>query len=89
MPAPHATSTPTDTAPDTTGRTIPLSALIQLIVGTALLVAAAAALPRLSGWADDHGTIVVFLAFFLLMSLAGRWFWAGIDTLIAAVKGHR
>lgn len=32
------------------------------------------------------GQISVFLAFFLLMSLAGRWFWAGCDAIIGRLR---
>ncbi|MDV6277811.1 hypothetical protein R3Q06_30415 [Rhodococcus erythropolis] len=58
-------------------------AVIATVFGLALLIAAFAVIGRLGGWAADYGTILVYLAFFLWMSIAGRVFWWGADTLIA------
>ncbi|GAB08553.1 hypothetical protein GOARA_012_01040 [Gordonia araii NBRC 100433] len=66
---------------------VPVGTLIVWILGCAVLVVAAVCLPRLSEWADRYGSIPVFLGFFLVMSLAGRWFWAGTDAIIAAIRG--
>ncbi|WCT06019.1 hypothetical protein [Rhodococcus qingshengii] len=60
--------------------------VIATVFGLALLVAAFAVIGRLGGWAADYGTILVYLAFFLWMSIAGRVFWWGADTLIAEVR---
>lgn len=79
--------TPETEAPPTSG--VPATTLLFLALGTVLLIASAAALPHLSQWADDHGTIPVFLGFFLLMSLAGRWFWTGVDAILAAIRGNQ
>ena len=57
--------------------------VIATVFGLALLIAAFAVIGRLGGWATDYGTILVYLAFFLWMSIAGRVFWWGADTLIA------
>ncbi|MCW0190081.1 MAG: hypothetical protein OJJ55_02190 [Rhodococcus sp.] len=61
-------------------------AVIATVFGLALLVAAFAVIGRLGGWAADYGTVLVYLAFFLWMSIAGRVFWWGADTLIAEFK---
>ncbi|MFI7165284.1 hypothetical protein ACIBM3_22765 [Rhodococcus erythropolis] len=61
-------------------------AVIATVVGLALLIAAFAVVGRLGGWAADYGTILVYLAFFLWMSIAGRVFWWGADKLIAEVR---
>ena len=61
-------------------------AVIATVFGLALLIAAFAVIGRLGGWAADYGTILVYLAFFLWMSIAGRVFWWGADTLIAEFK---
>lgn len=60
--------------------------VIATVFGLALLIAAFAVIGRLGGWATDYGTILVYLAFFLWMSIAGRVFWWGADTLIAEFK---
>ncbi|KAA8888826.1 hypothetical protein F3087_07390 [Nocardia colli] len=62
---------------------------IALLAGLFLLIAAFAHLDRMPGWADDYGAILVYLAFFLYMSIAGRLTWWGIDTLAALVKARR
>ncbi|WP_250888148.1 hypothetical protein [Rhodococcus sp. WY5] len=61
-------------------------AVIAAVFGLALLIAAFAVIGRLGGWAADYGTILVYLAFFLWMSIAGRVFWWGADTLIAEIR---
>ncbi|ALU67955.1 hypothetical protein R3Q08_15860 [Rhodococcus erythropolis] len=61
-------------------------AVIATVFGLALLIAAFAAIGRLGGWAADYGTILVYLAFFLWMSIAGRVFWWGADKLIAEAR---
>ncbi|MFD4785462.1 hypothetical protein ACFWNH_31070 [Rhodococcus qingshengii] len=58
-------------------------AVIATVFGLVLLIAAFAVIGRLGGWAADYGTILVYLAFFLWMSIAGRVFWWGADTLYA------
>lgn len=64
------------------------SKLVLLIVGVGLLIASALSLSRLAEWADRWGQVPVFLAFFIVMSLAGRWFWGGIDAIVARIKGQ-
>ena len=61
---------------------------VFFVIGCALLVACAFALDRLGAWSADHGRVWVFLAFFLVMSLGGRWFWAGADAAIGWVKAR-
>ena len=61
-------------------------AVIATVFGLALLIAAFAVIGRLGGWAADYRTILVYLAFFLWMSIAGRVFWWGADTLIAEIR---
>ncbi|MBF6138378.1 hypothetical protein IU501_36015 [Nocardia otitidiscaviarum] len=91
-----------DTTPNLTDRTAahhtepaaePLNptlvAIGGLILGLLLLIVAFANLNRMPGWADDYGAILVYLAFFLYMSLAGRLTWWGIDTLRDQAKRDR
>ena len=59
------------------------------VAGCVLLVLAAANLSNLGQWSQRWGQIPVFLAFFLVMSVAGRWFWTGADAIVARVIGHR
>ncbi|WP_312029338.1 hypothetical protein [Gordonia paraffinivorans] len=59
---------------------------VLFALGCVLLVLIAANLTHLSEWAVRWGQIPVFLAFFLLMSLAGRWFWAGCDAIIGRLR---
>lgn len=61
---------------------------VLFVVGCALLVACAFALDRLGAWSADYGRVWVFLGFFLVMSLGGRWFWAGADAAIGWVKAQ-
>ena len=59
---------------------------ISFALGCALLVGCAWALSsRLQQWSHDYGSMLVFLVFFLIMSIAGRWFWAGIDAALGVV----
>ncbi|WP_306356635.1 MULTISPECIES: hypothetical protein [unclassified Nocardia] len=52
-----------------------------LALGLLLLIVAFVNLNRMPSWADDHGAVLVYLAFFLYMSIAGRLTWWGIDAL--------
>ncbi|QNG21380.1 hypothetical protein G4H71_19165 [Rhodococcus triatomae] len=60
-----------------------LVAVANLTAGLTLLAIVFANLSRLTGWADQYGTVWVYLGFFLVISIAGRVFWKGADTLIA------
>ncbi|WP_228800690.1 hypothetical protein [Nocardia terpenica] len=60
--------------------------MLAAVAGLALVIAAFAVMNRIPGWADDHGAIPVYLAFFVYMSIAGRLTWWGVDTLIDRVK---
>ena len=57
-----------------------------VVPGSAILIAAFAVIGKLAGWANDYGTILVYLAFFLWMSISGRLFWWGADKLIALLR---
>ncbi|NMO04317.1 hypothetical protein HH308_24155 [Gordonia sp. TBRC 11910] len=61
---------------------------ILFVVGVGLLIAAAISLTHLSEWTTRWGQVPVFLVFFIVMSLAGRWFWGGIDAFIRRIKGE-
>nr|WP_082932124.1 hypothetical protein [Gordonia sp. LAM0048] len=67
----------------------PLLQAALFVAGCALLVLAAANLTHLSEWSQQWGQIPVFLGFFLLMSIAGRWFWTGADAILAKVVGNQ
>ncbi|MGW4847366.1 hypothetical protein [Nocardia brasiliensis] len=60
-----------------------------LILGVILLAVAFATLDHIPGWADDYGAVLVYLAFFLYMSIAGRLTWWGVDTIYAQLKDRR
>ncbi|MFI6169859.1 hypothetical protein ACIBCN_23975 [Nocardia sp. NPDC051052] len=62
---------------------------VALLAGLFMLIAAFAHLDRIPGWADDYGAILVYLAFFLYMSIAGRLTWWGADISYAQVKARR
>nr|WP_082932080.1 hypothetical protein [Gordonia sp. LAM0048] len=66
----------------------PLLHAALFVAGCALLVLAAANLTHLAEWSQRWGQIPVFLGFFLLMSIAGRWFWTGADAILAKVVGN-
>jgi hypothetical protein len=67
----------------------PLLHAALFVAGCALLVLAAANLTHLAEWSQRWGQIPVFLGFFLLMSIAGRWFWTGADAILAKVVGNQ
>ncbi|GAB11615.1 hypothetical protein GOARA_082_00020 [Gordonia araii NBRC 100433] len=79
--------TPGGSAEPAANSGVPTATLVAWLAGCVLLVVSAVALPRLSEWAGRYGSIPVFLGFFLVMSLAGRWFWAGTDAIISAIRG--
>lgn len=61
---------------------------ISFVAGCALLVWCAWALgDRIPRWSAEHGRVLVFLVFFLIMSIAGRWFWKGIDAALNRIIG--
>ncbi len=63
---------------------------VSFVIGCVVLVACAWALgSKVPQWTRDHGTMLVFLSFFLVMSIAGRWFWMGIDAALNRVIGGR
>ncbi|APB01719.1 hypothetical protein NS506_07700 [Nocardia seriolae] len=64
-------------------------ALGGLVLGLVLLIVAFANLNRMPGWADDYGAVLVYLAFFLYMSIAGRLTWWAIDTLRDQAQDRR
>ena len=66
--------------------TFTTSDAIALVAGVALLCAGFAVIARLSDWVNHWGAIPVYLAYFLLMSVAARLFWKGADAAIAALK---
>ncbi|MFI1920546.1 hypothetical protein [Nocardia sp. NPDC020380] len=80
--SPRAESTPEAVNPTAV-------ALGGLVLGLLLLIVAFANLDRMPGWADDYGAILVYLAFFLYMSIAGRLTWWAIDTLREQVRNRR
>ncbi|MVU82809.1 hypothetical protein GPX89_36940 [Nocardia sp. ET3-3] len=82
--------------PDTKSAPQPLNPTVVafggLALGLVLLIVAFANLNQMPGWADDYGSILVYMAFFLYMSIAGRLTWWGIDTLrdqATARRGRR
>ncbi|QIS19785.1 hypothetical protein [Nocardia terpenica] len=61
---------------------------LAVLVGLALLIAAVATLGKIPHWADEYSHVLVYLAFVLYMTLAGRLTWWGIDTLTTRLR-HR
>jgi hypothetical protein len=61
-------------------------AVLAVLAGLAVLVVAFANLTNVPRWAEMHGSVPVYLAFFLVMSIAGRLFWSGTDTLITVAR---
>ncbi|WP_079928597.1 hypothetical protein [Gordonia sp. i37] len=80
-PADADTSAAQDDAPGG----VPVLKVVLFLVGCVLLVLAAANLSNLGEWSERWGVIPVFLVFFLVMSIAGRWFWAGADAILGAL----
>ncbi|MFT4397230.1 hypothetical protein ACLTEW_20070 [Gordonia lacunae] len=86
--AEQETSAPAPVGP-TPANTVPLMKAGLFVAGCVLLVLAAANLSNLGQWSDRWGQIPVVLVFFLVMSIAGRWFWTGADAILARVIGNR
>jgi len=59
---------------------------VALLLGLSLLILGFAALPHLAAWTQAWGNIPVYLAYFLVMSIAARLFWGGADPFLAATK---
>ncbi|MFI5783060.1 hypothetical protein [Nocardia sp. NPDC051570] len=74
--------------PEFDSRTEPL-AIPAIVLGVALVIAALASLDHLPRWAADYSAILVYCAFFLYMSLAGRLTWWGVDTVMARIRTTR
>ncbi len=74
------TSTPAGSANTRLAR-----AAAALVAGLVVLAVVFASLDRVAVWAGEHGPVWVYLGFFLVMSIAGRLFWWGVDTIIKAV----
>ncbi|OUC77238.1 hypothetical protein [Gordonia lacunae] len=87
-PSPHSAASQAPGAEDDRSG-FPVLKAVLFVAGCALLVLAAANLTHLAQWADRWGQIPVFLGFFLLMSIAGRWFWTGADAILAKVIGNQ
>ncbi|MFW0791507.1 hypothetical protein [Gordonia sp. CPCC 205333] len=86
---PHDQSADPTTPTNDAGKGIPVVEVVLFVAGTVLLIVAAANLTNMSGWSDRWGPIPVFLVFFLVMSIAGRWFWTGADAILSAIVGNR
>lgn len=83
---PGASRTSSESPTEKGGGSVPAVTMVLFLIGCAVLVAAAALITELPGWADRWGQIPVFLVFFLVMAIGGRWFWTGVDALIAAFR---
>ncbi|MEJ9078426.1 hypothetical protein WKY82_08390 [Gordonia malaquae] len=83
------TAEPEESNQTSTGanRSVSVWTMLGFIAGCAILIVAAINLPNLGRWGDEHGNVLVFLCFFLVMSIGGRWFWAGVDALWGAIRG--
>ncbi|MGB3604740.1 hypothetical protein [Gordonia sp. (in: high G+C Gram-positive bacteria)] len=68
---------------------VPVWTVVLFVAACVLLVLAAMNLTNLGPWAAEHGQVLVFLGFFLVMSIAGRWFWSGVDSIVGAVRGNK
>ncbi len=85
----HATTPPPDQPADRSTRRSVVIRGVLFVANCVLLITAAANLHRLGEWADRWGQIPVYLGFFFLMSIAGRWFWTGADAILARVVGNQ
>lgn len=75
----------TDTA-EGSQRSVPVMTVVSFLAGCVVMVLAAANITNLSEWADRWGQILVFMVFFIVMAVGGRWFFGGIDAFIAAAR---
>ncbi|MGX1770564.1 hypothetical protein ACWIGW_00510 [Nocardia brasiliensis] len=63
-------------------------ALVAVAAGLAMLVVAFAMLDRVPGWADEHGSVLVYLGFFVWMSVAGRFTWWGLGKIVERLRNR-
>lgn len=76
----------TDTAEADQQRSVPVMTVVLFLAGCVVMVLAAANITNLSEWADRWGQILVFMVFFIVMAVGGRWFFGGIDAFLAAAR---
>lgn len=87
--APANTALPADTDNSKSKgekRSVPLSTVLLFLAGCVIMVLAAANITNLSEWAERWGQILVFLTFFIVMAIGGRWFFGGIDAFLTAAR---
>ncbi|WP_341258424.1 hypothetical protein [Gordonia malaquae] len=71
------------------GKSVPVGTMVLFLLGCGVLVAAAMNISNLGPWGERYGEVWVFLGFFLVMSIGGRWFWAGIDAIVSALRSGK
>lgn len=70
------------------GGVVVARAVVSFVLGLAGLIVAFANLDRLMEWSVEYGQVWVFLGFFLAVSVCGRLFWWGVDTIVkTAISG--
>ncbi|GEE01507.1 hypothetical protein nbrc107696_19530 [Gordonia spumicola] len=68
---------------------VPVGTIVLFLLGCGVLVAAAMTVSNLGSWGAQVGEVWVFLGFFVVMSIGGRWFWAGVDAIITALRSGK
>lgn len=63
--------------------------IAALTVGAAVLIAVFADAAGIPGWAQDYGTVLVYLALTLVVSVACGLCWFGLDTLLGSARRQR
>lgn len=66
---------------------VPLRAMLAVVVGLAGMLLVFSGLDRVWAWSAEYGRAWVFLGYFLVLSVLGRLFWWGVDTLIKTARG--
>ena len=77
-----------DEADGAAGAGVSVRAVLAVVAGLVGMLLVFAALDRIWSWSAEYGRAWVFLGYFLVLSVLGRLFWWGVDTLITLARGR-
>ena len=70
------------------GAGVSVRAVLAVVAGLVGMLLVFGSLDRVWGWSADYGRAWVFLGYFLVLSVLGRLFWWGVDTLITLARSR-
>lgn len=91
-PAGAVQGRPDPAAPDgvegAAGAGVSVRAVLAVVAGLVGMLLVFGSLDRIWGWSAEYGRAWVFLGYFLVLSVLGRLFWWGVDTLITLARSR-